>query len=98
MSVTLPRPSLSESDRRCVAFARACADHGIDPADLAVLCALARKAAAGGTRECNIPNYSADKARARCATHARSMGLSTEWDGLWPTFRLLNGEEVRVPH
>lgn len=93
----LPQPKLSKSDERCIWFVRTCRECKLDPLDLARLCALTRQAGEAATRECNIPNYSSDRQRERVEVYAASMGMTTEWNGLYPTFKLEStGAELRL--
>jgi hypothetical protein len=66
-------------------FARFCADHKIDPHDLAELLALARRAFKAGERECNT-GISADPQRERVEDKAEELGWLTRWPGLHPAF------------
>lgn len=68
----------------CVRFARFALDYKIDPADLALMVSLARKAMAAGVRECN-GGRSADKQQKRFEEAAGALGFTVVWDELRPT-------------
>lgn len=76
----------------CVRFARFCAEYAVEPADLAELIVLARKAFSAGERECNT-GKSADGARDRFEEKAAALGFSTNWTGLYPAM-VKNGSWV----
>lgn len=97
MSTTIPTVSLSNDDRRCIEFAHACTNLGVDPLALAGLIALARRAFKAGTTECNVSNYSADPARERVRLYASNVfDWETIWPGLWPEFTK-HGQIMRIP-
>lgn len=80
-------PRLSRSDQRCIWFARTCRETNLDPLDLARLCALTRQAFAAGERAANT-GADDDAAAERVEAHAASMGLTTQWPGLYPRFTI----------
>lgn len=92
MTVRLPRAL-----RYAVHFARACKNNKIEPDKLAELIALSNTAAHAGARECNVPDFSGEKQRRRVERHARELGLTTDWPGLYPSFRDDRGRTVHLP-
>jgi hypothetical protein len=88
---------LSKSLQFAVFFARWCEEYQIDPVDAAKLITLARKVAAAGERECNIPDASADSQRKRFEVAATEFGFTVQYSGLWPS--LVRGREsINIPN
>ena len=84
-----------------VGFAHFCANHEIDPTELAELITLANRAAKAAERVCNAGGSEDDKERkaARAVEdHARALGLATDWPGLYPSFTDANGHNVHLPY
>lgn len=82
----------------CVDFAHFCRNEGFEPFDVAHLAQLIRNAAAAGARACNTGNSSDRERRAgvKVKLKAESMGLTTDWPGLYPTFKHRDGKRGEI--
>ena len=84
----------------CVRFARFCAEYAVEPADLAELIVLARKAFSAGERACNEKGDAAIRAEQNTAKRftdkATAMGFDVSWPGLWPSLKR-DGRWVELP-
>lgn len=90
---------LSKSMEAHVAFARFCANHKLDPRDVAELMTLAERDFHANERHCNegtdATAKASDKTGARVTEKARAMGFET-WPGLY--VRLVkDGQDVFLP-
>ncbi len=85
----------------CVMFAKWCAEQKQDPASIARLLVLAKRAKRAGESACNIADdgqrqklYS--KAITTFEQAAAQLGYSADWPGLWPVLQR-NGYDVYLP-
>jgi hypothetical protein len=86
---------LSKSMTNAVRFAYFAAAHEIDPRDLAELVTLSQRAFSAGERECNT-GKDAGPARLKVEGKANTVGFSTEWNGLWPSFVVIGKDGAIV--
>ena len=84
----------------CVRFARFCAEYAVEPADLAELIVLARRAKTAAERAHNIDSEDVrtadDRASERFADKAAALGFQSDFPGLWPCLRR-DGNFIEIP-
>jgi hypothetical protein len=98
MTTERKRHTLPNDLAKAVQLARFAAEYKIDPADVAQLVVLARKAFNAGERSCNSGTEAAQRAYDRATDAfeelAGSLGFKVQWPGLWPTLRTQDGRSV----
>lgn len=95
---------LSDRMQSYVNFANFCTNYGFQPLPVMELIVLAKKRKAIAEKSANakgdqVANDRADdKARQAVESHAATMGLVVEWNGLWPTVHKVGDRhELHLP-